>query len=886
MASYEISAFSVGDYYYLSEDGVAGAGVTPTWEQSQRVTVAVTDDEDYLSGGGAALDGSQQTATATDADGTVLATGKLYVSSVNIVYAPDGTAINVYELAIEGYGVVGYATDQPITPGVTYTYGGAGTLPAEGVAYSALDPQAYERDDANTMEGGNFSESLDGGAGDDSIEGGGGNDTIIYGEGADTVYGGDGNDYIDDISGSQYYGANELHGGAGDDLIYGGYGNDTIYGDDGNDTIYAEGDDDSIEGGAGDDYIEGGDGNDTIDAGSGSNTVYGGAGNDRIDDETGPILTGGNEFHGGDGDDTIFSGDSADTVYGDAGADQINAEGGDDSIWGGSGNDTITAGSGNDTVYGDADNDSISGGTGADEIWGGTGDDSIQGNGGTDLIYGEDGADTLDGGLGSDTLWGGTGADTIWGGDGNDYLLGEDGNDSMDGAAGDDVLWGSAGDDWLWGDTGSDRFYFTDTEDFDMVYGGEDGDDSDTDALDFTYATDPVSVTFDGWEFGSYEVGAAGSTGQFWEIEQVVGGSGSDTIDASASDADAELYGLAGDDSLTGGSGADSISGGDGSDTITGGEGDDTLTGGAGSDSFSLTTDGGADTITDFDMTLDGDNRTIDQLNTSGLLDDAGETVNTWDVVVSDDGSGNAVLTFPTGESVVLMGVSPESVTADQTLYAMGVPCLVAGTPIATPGGWTPVEELQPGDLVMTESGAQPILWAGARSVTGDEIEADPMLAPVVIQPGALGNAAELRLSRQHCIAVTDPASGQPALARAGHLAQRRGSRLRLARGVRGVSYHHLLLPSHALLNAGGLLVESLWPGPTALRALGPKAQLELASVRPELAPAIWGLEPVSALYGPAVLPVLPGADMRGGDGPLLPLLPGPDYGLPRRAKA
>lgn len=57
------------------------------------------------------------------------------------------------------------------------------------------------------------------------------------------------------------------------------------------------------------------------------------------------------------------------------------------------------------------------------------------------------------------------------------------------------------------------------------------------------------------------------------------------------------------------------------------------------------------------------------------------------------------------------------------------------------------------------------------------------MLAPVVIQPGALGNAAELRLSRQHCIAVTDPASGQPALARAGHLAQRRGSRLRLARG-------------------------------------------------------------------------------------------------------
>ncbi|WP_319003735.1 Hint domain-containing protein [Alloyangia pacifica] len=885
MASYTLSAFGTGDYQTVVENGVGGAYVRPTWEQSERVTIVVTDDDTSLSAGGGALDGSQQTATATDASGAVIATGKLYIGGVSIVTAPDGSTIHVYEMRIEGYGSpVGYVTDAPITPGVVYTYVGSGSVPAGGIAYSSFDSQAYERDDPNTMTGGDFSESLDGGLGDDVISGGGGNDTLIYGEGNDTVYGGTGNDYIDDISGSQYYGANLLYGGAGDDLIYGGWGDDTIYGGDGNDTIYAEGDNDSIEGGAGDDYIEGGDGNDTIDAGSGSNTVYGGAGNDRIDDETGPILTGGNEFHGGDGDDTIFSGDSADTVYGDAGADRIDAEGGNDSIWGGTGNDTIIAGSGNDTVWGDADNDSIEGGLGNDQIWGGTGDDVLKGGGGADLIYGEDGADTIDGGTGNDTLWGGAGADTIWGGDGHDALLGEDGNDSMNGGAGNDLFWGGAGDDMMWGDGGSDRFYITNTEDFDVIYGGEDTDNSDIDTLDFTYATDPVSLTFDGWEYGSYEVGAAGSTGQFWEIEQVIGGSGSDTLDASASDSDQSLSGLAGDDSLTGGGGADSLDGGDGADTLTGGAGNDTLTGGAGSDSYVFTPGGGADTVTDFDMTLDA-GRTTDQLNTSALLDADGETVNTWDVTVSDDGSGNAVLTFPTGESVVLIGVSPASVTADETLYAMGVPCLVSGTLIATPSGWTAVEGLRAGDMVSTETGPQPILWAGARHVSLEEIEADQMLAPVVIQPGAFGNRGELRLSRQHCIAVTVPGSGRPALVRAGHLAERRGARVRVARGARGVGYHHLLLPAHGLLNAGGLLVESLWPGPTALRALGVRAQIELAGVMPQLAPAIWGTQPVSDLYGPPALPVLPGAEVREGHGPMLPLLPGPEETVALRAK-
>lgn len=727
MTSYTLSAFGTGDYQTVVENGVGGAFVRATWEQSERVTIVVTDDDPMLSGGGGGLDGSDQNATATDAGGAVIAAGTLYIGSVNVVAAPDGSSINVYEMWIGGYGSpIGYVTDAPITPGVVYTYTGPGALPPGGVAYASLDSQSYERDDANTMTGGDFSESLDGGSGDDVISGGAGNDTLIHGEGNDTVYGGDGDDYIDDVQGLQYTGANLAQGGAGNDVIFGGWGNDTLHGDDGNDSIYGEGDDDSILGGGGHDWIEGG-----------------------------------------------------------------------------------------------------------------------------------DGSDTLDGGSGADTLRGGAGADSLWGGDGDDAFTGDAGDDSMNGGLGSDRI-----------------FILGSTDGFDLIYGGEDPGGGDIDALDFRYATDPVSVSFGGWEFGSYDVGAGGATGQFWEIEQVVGGSGSDTVDASTSAADQQLYGMDGDDSLTGGSGADVIDGGAGADTLAGGAGDDTLSGGDGRDSFAFGSGGGADVITDFDMTPVAGG-TIDRLDTSALLDNDGGAVNSWDVTVSDDGSGNAMLTFPTGESVVLMGVSPASVTAAGALQAMGVPCLVAGTRIATPDGWSPVEALRAGDSVLTERGAQPILWAGARRVGSAEIAADPLLAPVVIQQGALGNRAELRLSRQHCIAVTDPASGQPALVRAGHLADRRGARARVARGAREARYHHLLLPSHGLLNAEGLLVESLWPGPVALRALGPQVQAELCAAMPHLAPAVWGRQPVSALYGAPALPMLPGAVVRGGQGAMHPLLPG-----------
>ena len=107
------------------------------------------------------------------------------------------------------------------------------------------------------------------------------------------------------------------------------------------------------------------------------------------------------------------------------------------------------------------------------------------------------------------------------------------------------------------------------------------------------------------------------------------------------------------------------IDGGAGADTITGGGGDDTLSGDGGafvgSDDVFVLSDGfGNDTITDFDIgDSNFDGIFNDQLDVTGLTDALGNPVNAWDVTVTDDGTGNALLTFPNGETLVLVGVAP-----------------------------------------------------------------------------------------------------------------------------------------------------------------------------------------------------------------------------------
>ncbi|KNG95423.1 Hint domain-containing protein [Pseudaestuariivita atlantica] len=472
--------------------------------------------------------------------------------------------------------------------------------------------------------------------------------------------------YVGDPQGDMVDAGDNQTGGDAD-LITAGGGNDTVLGELGNDTIFGEAGNDSIAGGAGADSISGGLGNDYIVGGNdgglfgtsgdaaglaGSDTIDGGAGNDTIFGEAGDdSLVGGaglDSIVGGIGNDTIDGGDNADTLSGGLGNDNILGGAGNDSILGGDGadiidagigSDYVDAGDGNDSVFGGEDSDTIIGGLGNDTLSGGLSGDSILGGAGTDSIfggafndtlYGGNDADTIDGGIeddfisgdaGADSLLGGTGDDTIFGGSESDTLLGGDGADLLDGGTGPDSILGEGGDDTI---------VLTDGFGADTIIGGETGE-LVGDTLDLSGTTTGVTVDLTAFDPEAGIVTSGTDTANFAEIENIVLGAGNDTI------------------------------------ALADGSGDDTVY------AFQGPVDNGDGTWTG-----------LDQLDVSALNNLSGIPVTTSNVVVTDDGTGNAVLSFPGGESITLFGLPVADVQNNAVaLNAIGIPLsdgIVSGT--------------------------------------------------------------------------------------------------------------------------------------------------------------------------------------------------------------
>ena len=171
-----------------------------------------------------------------------------------------------------------------------------------------------------------------------------------------------------------------------------------------------------------------------------------------------------------------------------------------------------------------------------------------------DTITGNADANILSGMGGDDLIYGGGGNDTLYGGDGNDTLFGGDGND---------VLYGGAGANIMDGGAGSDTYY---------VDGLDQINDTGTTGFDRAYIMNPngIYLNVGGW------------TG----VNQIVGGSGNDTIDATSATAVQSILGGEGDDHIIGGSRSDTLFGGDGDDVLEGGAGNDRLVGDDGNDSL------------------------------------------------------------------------------------------------------------------------------------------------------------------------------------------------------------------------------------------------------------------------------------------------------------
>ncbi len=150
---------------------------------------------------------------------------------------------------------------------------------------------------------------------------------------------------------------------------------------------------------------------------------------------------------------------------------------------------------------------------------------------------------------------------TVLGGDGNDTVLGSGGRNLLLGEAGDDSLTGSTSNDSLGGGLGSDV----------LTAGNSTGIDLLLEDVTGTVTLTALALTVNG------VVDILSGFEQF----SLTGGTGPDTINATAMTVPVTLTGGAGNDTLTGGSGADRLNGGSGADRLTGGAGVDQFNGGS-----------------------------------------------------------------------------------------------------------------------------------------------------------------------------------------------------------------------------------------------------------------------------------------------------------------
>jgi Hint domain len=232
-------------------------------------------------------------------------------------------------------------------------------------------------------------------------------------------------------------------------------------------------------------------------------------------------------------------------------------------------------------------------------------------------------------------------------------------------------------------------------------------------------------------------------------------------------------------------------------------------------------------------------------VDTTGTFSGIGGQVTGFDTITFDSGdhwlvsgtlsafNGDTVNGFVSGDSIVLDGVTGLtssyvdnvlSLTSGSTTdtidfispggavtvteaagnTTLTIPCFASGTRIATPIGERLVEDLNPGDEVLTILGeVLPVVWAGRRNVDCDAHPEPERVWPIRIQAHAFAQGAphrDLMLSPDHAILA------QAVLIPAKQLVN--GTTIRQV-AQPAVTYHHIELSRHAVILSEGLPTES-----------------------------------------------------------------------------
>ncbi|WP_342773634.1 choice-of-anchor L domain-containing protein [Falsirhodobacter xinxiangensis] len=167
-----------------------------------------------------------------------------------------------------------------------------------------------------------------------------------------------------------------------------------------------------------------------------------------------------------------------------------------------------------------------------------------------------------------------------------------------------------------------------------------------------------------------------------------------------------------------------------------------------------------------------------------------------------------AITSAGNGPEVISYTTSDGSAASDTGFVNVAtIACFTAGTRLETPGGARRIEDLRPGDMVLTrDDGPQPLRWIGTSTVA-----AEGRFAPNAIAPNALGRHDAIELSPNHRILIEGHRAellfGEgEALAKARDLV----NDLTVTRRTGGnVTYVHVLFDRHQIVTANGLDSES-----------------------------------------------------------------------------
>ena len=185
------------------------------------------------------------------------------------------------------------------------------------------------------------------------------------------------------------------------------------------------------------------------------------------------------------------------------------------------------------------------------------------------------------------------------------------------------------------------------------------------------------------------------------------------------------------------------------------------------------------------------------------------------------------------------------------------IPCFTPGCRLLTDSGPRQVTDIAAGDRVMTrDNGLQPVLWVGQRRFDWRALGLNPLLRPVTVRAGALGDGlpdADLTLSPNHRILfATRDADGDrdEGFVPVRDLGARPGVDVSAPASV---TYVQVLFDRHEAVLSNGLWSESFQPQDRSIAALGPTAAAEVWEILGDATGMVSG-------YPPARSPALPGS--------------------------